>query len=461
MPNSFNRRGFLSLFTVSALFVISSGSALAGFEFVPPGGAAKAPAVDRTMTPDPSGVQLAPLEPVAAQPLNAPPVAPVVPQAPAPAQTLQVPVAKQMPAPAPVQQQHIPKVKTVTPSAPLAPPTQVNWNPPPARAPQTPTPAPVRAETVLAPAPAALTVPTHEPSPRVSRRLVINPFPQDPSLHAQPDTAPVQAIEAQPLNPPPVAMMEPPAPAGEMEPVVGFGSDLPLALALSQIAPADYTFSFGTNVNPGAKISWDGNGKPWDQVISEALAPHGLQANIRGKVVHISGGNTPATTSYERRSDATPAITEEQPVEKLVATTLRRANVVDPGEDAQLQPLSTPENNNEAPPIALLPDEQAVQPATRSMVIVQDNILAGTVPGVRGTWEVQQGDSLKETLVEWSKNANINLVWNATHDYTVNAHIRVSDTFESAVKTVVAQGVTNDKPVISLEGDTLTVQDQS
>lgn len=67
---------------------------------------------------------------------------------------------------------------------------------------------------------------------------------------------------------------------------VGFGKELPLALALSQVVPADYNFSFGQSVNAGETVSWQG-GKSWDQVLQEMLQPVGMRAVINGKQVTI------------------------------------------------------------------------------------------------------------------------------------------------------------------------------
>lgn len=66
----------------------------------------------------------------------------------------------------------------------------------------------------------------------------------------------------------------------------GFGSDIPLALAMGQIVPAEYAYSFASNVNPGLKVSWNG-GKPWNEVLNEALQPLGLRADVAGSAVIV------------------------------------------------------------------------------------------------------------------------------------------------------------------------------
>lgn len=67
---------------------------------------------------------------------------------------------------------------------------------------------------------------------------------------------------------------------------VGFGRDLPLALALSQVIPSEFSHSFADDVDAGTTVSWEG-GKPWDVVLKEMLRPAGLTAVIRGGQVSI------------------------------------------------------------------------------------------------------------------------------------------------------------------------------
>ncbi len=109
-----------------------------------------------------------------------------------------------------------------------------------------------------------------------------------------------QEIERQPVMPRPAAVApaaynnaavaSAPVPrgpnAGQFADAVGFGRDLPLALALSQVVPPEYSFSFANNVDAGETVSWQG-GKSWDAVLNDMLAPHGLRAIISGNQVTI------------------------------------------------------------------------------------------------------------------------------------------------------------------------------
>lgn len=97
-------------------------------------------------------------------------------------------------------------------------------------------------------------------------------------------TAPV-AIENIAPTPAPAQPMQQ-AQNTDFTEAVGFGRDLPLALALSQIVPPEYKYNFAQNIDAGATVSWQG-GKPWNQVLDEMLAPSGMRAVIDGQQVII------------------------------------------------------------------------------------------------------------------------------------------------------------------------------
>lgn len=85
----------------------------------------------------------------------------------------------------------------------------------------------------------------------------------------------------------------PAANAGGFTEAVGFGRDLPLALALSQVVPPEYTYAFGSDVNVGSTVSWQG-GKAWNLVLDEMLATQGLRAVISGNQITIVSASQPA-----------------------------------------------------------------------------------------------------------------------------------------------------------------------
>lgn len=84
----------------------------------------------------------------------------------------------------------------------------------------------------------------------------------------------------------PRAPIEAIAPAKKYTEAVGFGRDLPLALALSQVVPSGFTHSFAKNIDAGITVSWEG-GKPWNQVLNDMLRPKNMTSVIQGNQVII------------------------------------------------------------------------------------------------------------------------------------------------------------------------------
>jgi hypothetical protein len=72
---------------------------------------------------------------------------------------------------------------------------------------------------------------------------------------------------------------------------VGFGNDIPLALAAGQIIPAEFPYAFSESIDPGIKINWSG-GKPWNETLQDALAPYGLGFVISDTGVMIVPGHS-------------------------------------------------------------------------------------------------------------------------------------------------------------------------
>lgn len=106
---------------------------------------------------------------------------------------------------------------------------------------------------------------------------------------------------------------------GSYADAMGFGSDIPLALALGQIVPPSFAYSFASNVNPGLKISWNG-GKPWDQALNESLNPLGLRADIVGSAVIVRNmsSSTSAAPEETQMPDQTPSDVSAQSQEAMM-----------------------------------------------------------------------------------------------------------------------------------------------
>lgn len=372
-----------------------------------------------------------------------------------------------VPAPAPVEPEKLEPVPQPAPSEPF---------------PLTETAPPVQEETT--PAPVKEQKPTETPAS--SSGLNINPYPLEGG-QAQP-TAP-SAGAADTINW-----------QGGFEVVEGFGSDMPLALALQQVVPPRYAFSFGSGVNAGHLVSWEG-GKPWDQVLRSMIAPIKLQAVIQGNVVKIVSANASASVAPaletvtpmqetpkeaapkeaaleplpplqgEAQADvkATEAVTPEPvkqeeakkeevkkepaPVKEAAAPAEKKASskrnvILDPGESKPMTPANTAKKKDAASEekTAMTPEvaPEAAPPSETNLESAKtqpDAKASAKQLGQPRIWEAKRGSSLKQTLETWTQQANVALTWNVQEDVNLKSDILISGTFENAVKVLFAQAV--------------------
>ena len=226
--------------------------------------------------------------------------------------------------------------------------------------------------------------------------------------------------------------------------VVGFGSDMPLALALRQVVPANFSYSFAESVNPGQRVSWNG-GKAWFDVVREMVQPIDLNVEIRGRVVHLypTQMNVPAVEaepqpvveeievqaalspmSITEQANAAPMMQEDEMLSPMPETA--RTAIRDPGESvedvvdmAETAPEQIAFENAE--PSAL----QNIEPASGGPLF----------------WEAQKGESLKSTLSSWSETSNVELVWEADYDYKLDSSVLASGEFSEALSVVLSQAM--------------------
>lgn len=69
--------------------------------------------------------------------------------------------------------------------------------------------------------------------------------------------------------------------------IQGFGRGVPLAIALQQIVPPSYRYSFEPPINPSMRISWSG-GKAWKAVIADIARSNDMNVDIASNVVSFS-----------------------------------------------------------------------------------------------------------------------------------------------------------------------------
>lgn len=333
--------------------------------------------------------------------------------------------------------------------------------------------APASTETTLPELPALIDETIAPAAPIVKTRIVM---PEDAPKTARESYKDVDApMVSKPkivIDPAPAVETVAPKDTGESYATIdGFGSDIPLALALSQIVPATYSYSFAESVNVGQRVSWNG-GKAWTEVVGDMIEPLNLEFSVDDKVVHIFDPKVSAQIETEVQP-----IMAKLPPSALIETAAgepqtqsRRMRIQDPGAEKTMQPEETmavikdlataePEAQSlETPPaskplIATVDSQTAAESPVNLMASVEEKSKPVAVSKVKtgGIWEAQKGDSLKRTLDMWSKQAGFDFEWKADHDYKLESDILVTGSFQRAVKSVFSNAMNpSESPLLTL-----------
>ena len=469
--------------SAGAMASLNSGTALAGFEWVP--GApqapvAKAPAdtmqVKQAPVPDVSNEQLAPVPQnnpahaneiihVAPQAAQMAPPAPAAPDVMTPS-PFDTPAPTAAPAPMPMQiaapeqiETPAPVINTIdfTNKAP-APDEDIYYNENIEK---------IEAQTLhIEEEQVTMPAPTSQQPISIHARETQSPAEIIPVAQQPQQLAPTMPVEDRaPTRPVILAYPENPAqptlatgaPVTQNEiyaDAIGFGKDMPLALAIQQILPPGYAYSFAKSVNPGERVSWNG-GKQWNLVLLETLKPLGLTARIGENNVAIvpSVGDLSSNNALSaRETDSAiyaiePASGVEQEIhtapENDTETMSNRLIIRDPGEQETEQPgqsksaLLKPAENSVLIPIntsdiTLNGDAPSLQKASMDAV------------GGNQKWNAKAGDSLKKVMYDWAKTADIQIIWEASHDYTLNTDFSSSEPVSVALANMMKSALAND-----------------
>lgn len=306
-------------------------------------------------------------------------------------------------------------------------------------------PAEAPAESSASPGPAPAAMPQGSPAQGSSINWDNANTPQMPAQA-------VQGIEAIPLTSAEKKKMPPVASSPDV--ITGFGSDLPLIVALQQVVPQQYKVSLSPGVDGGVHVSWQGD-KPWEQSLSDMLAPERLVFAIQGNTLVVKpsegrGSSVSRAFAPSRKADMIPQDmisndTNEEfvPAESVQPMamsaqpmTIRRSN---PAPAQEAAPMSAPMVMNSVPssphPSWPLP---AVAP-----IPVQQQASAATV--LQPAWHAEKGQTLKSTLEDWSKAAHVQLYWSTDYDYRLNGDFAYGGNFEEAVGKLLDQ-FSNVKP---------------
>jgi hypothetical protein len=313
------------------------------------------------------------------------------------------------------------------------------------------------------------------------------------SPDAPPALMPAEKIEpvtTMPVAPAPAMTATPvynaqPAVAEEL--VSGFGSDMPLAIALQQVVPPGHQFSFASGVDAGTTVSWQG-GKSWRDVLTEMLDSKGLTYKNQNNVIVIAPAgafsapapvaqqgvvwDTPNTSGVEQvpvenaaavpAADTAPVNIRRQKPSTLLGK-IKRMTQTSSKEEGSVQNIAVPRAPEEtAPTTAPTPDapvQQSLPPVdlmpmsvTKAPVVSEPQLAPLAVtPGRMNqdmtssaqpmlsapTWHGATGQTLRDVLKNWSDVAGVELYWSIDYDYRLEQDFAHNGTYDEAVGGVL------------------------
>ncbi len=250
---------------------------------------------------------------------------------------------------------------------------------------------------------------------------------------------------------------------------IGFGSDMPLVLALRQVVPPRYAFAFDPSVDQGARVSWNG-GKPWNLVLEDALRPLGLGAQITESAVHVVPLSQmpvamPAPVIVEKPAPAMAAPLQVAPAQDVPARPdpVREIYIRRHGHGGETSQIGNGMNEALNPaaggsgaralqaPLLTAPAGSDYKEALMQPVSLSDGNEAHLSPAVVKTakrqgvmdpydvrfWEAEKGGSLKNTLATWSSVAGVELYWVSTQDYILPEAVQLHGNYTEALTQIL------------------------
>lgn len=258
---------------------------------------------------------------------------------------------------------------------------------------------------------------------------------QDVEKVPVPPSSPLSASADTSVHPAP-----PMASGDDPETVSGFGTDLPLAIALQQVVPLGHQFSFGAGVNPGVSVSWEG-GKPWKAVLADMLSPQGLSFRQSGNTIQVGfftqGSAAPASGAARTIPD--DMIGASAAVSAPESVTIRRQK---PSSLADVKQASVVET-----PAPLFPSAPAQTPMLSIAPVALDQSTAGSFPAhmTEPAWSGAEGQTLRDVLKNWSDVAGVELYWSIDYDYRLGKDVGYAGPYDEAVAKLL-DGFTTVRP---------------
>ena len=282
--------------------------------------------------------------------------------------------------------------------------------------------------------------------------------------------------------------------------VEGFGRDVPLSYALTSIVPSGYGYAFGSDVNPALPITWKG-GKPWNQVLLDAVRDQGLFIHIDAQKVSIQkaaetkGSAIPSPkTSRQFASVISETPTQTHSAQSVGAQSVGREVFVRRGKaDREFVANETVKTDLSVPP-AIDFSEAIVETPVMDKVdtsvadMINETVVASPKPMATQHKEViiervnpdipadvaayvspsssenvfemvmstqsnaqvldtkkvtnfhaKAGRTVREVLETWSQEANVQLYWETPYDFPVEKSMALTATYPMAVQALLGR----------------------
>jgi hypothetical protein len=263
-------------------------------------------------------------------------------------------------------------------------------------------------------------------APSGPRAITITPLSSAPTPSAQ---MPVTQIPAAPLPPAPTA------PRNAPTSVVTAGTGVPLAIAIRQIVPAIIATSYGAGVNPMELVSWTGDGRDWQSILSDAVTKVGYTATFSsGRVSITSGQPLDGKTSSLLKSQVTKISIHTQTAFSSAAenrphlTRGRYARpIARPSIIVGMMPVAAKQiRPAPPPPIVITPSTPRVSAAEMESRLNEIRV-----------WRIPVRTSVQQILTQWSDQIGARHPDAIEHDYVTGHDDEFEGTFLDAVEYLI------------------------
>ena len=208
----------------------------------------------------------------------------------------------------------------------------------------------------------------------------------------------------------------------------GFVRDVPLSMALRQIAPRGWRTH--VSVQGDRRASWETavGGEPWLETLAHLVATEGVEAHVdwQGRIVRVSDKQHLPTTVLAEAADPVrdpvEAISSQDEAAVAQAVEVASAQAA-PATDLQVAVATT----------------QLVEPAAEPVVSLPPPVEAEPAVPPPPPFDVRQGETLMAALTRWSAQSGWTLMWKSADDIRPEAHIQmpVGMAFEDAVRELM------------------------